>query len=237
MRLAVIGDVHHHMERLRRVLAHIDALGCDGVLQVGDIGGYALGRRSPDRHPELVAEYQRSVDAVLDEIRKLGVPLFWVPGNHDVRGVAGRGNVETGLGEIGGLRIAGIGGAGPDRFGFPYEWEDNHIRQRVIPDCDVLLCHAPPANTPLDLVPHRNEHVGSWAIRELAERHRGVLVCGHIHESPGVVMLEECLCLNAGGLGEPWGSPRVGFVEDLEFAWVEDLATGWRQELQRTQRA
>jgi len=221
------------MERLERVLERIEAVGVDGILQVGDIGGHALGRRKPEKHPERLAAYQRSVDEVLHELRRLGVPVLWVPGNHDVREVAGEGNVDFGVGEIGGLRIAGIGGAGPDRFGFPYEWEDNHIRQRTIPDCDILLVHAPPRDTPLDLVPHRELHVGSQAIRELAEQHHGALVCGHIHESPGVVMLNDCLCLNAGGLGEPWGSARVGFLEDLDRGWVEDLDTGERREGRR----
>ena len=237
MRYAVVGDVHAHMERLERVLARIEEVGVEGILQVGDIGGHQLGRRRPERHPERFAAYQESVLAVLHELGRLGVPVLWVPGNHDVRTVAGAGNVDFGAAEFGPYTVAGIGGAGPDRFGFPYEWEDNHVRQREVPDCDILLVHAPPADTPLDLVPHRDQHVGSWAIRELAEQHTGVLVCGHIHESPGVVMLNDCLCVNAGGLGEPWGSPRVGFVEDLDFAWVEDLETGWRQELQRTQMA
>lgn len=234
MRLAVIGDVHAHMARLATVLRRIEEVGVDGILQVGDIGGNALGRRRPERHPERAAAYQKSVDGVLEAMRTLGVPVLWVPGNHDLKEVEGDGNVDFGSGRIGELRVSGIGGAGPDLFGFPYEWQDNEIRQRKIPDCDILLSHCPPKNTRLDRVPHRDIHVGSHAVRDLAEKHHGVLVCGHIHESPGVIQINDCLCLNAGGLGEPFGSARVGFVEDLDHVWVEELETGWKHELRRS---
>jgi predicted phosphodiesterase len=57
-----------------------------------------------------------------------------------------------------------------------------------------------------------------------------VLVCGHIHESPSAVQLARCLCLNAGGLGEPWGRAQAGFVvwraDGRHVAEHEDLAGG-----------
>jgi hypothetical protein len=200
----------------------------DGVLLVGDVGEPSVrpGRRDG---AAVRARYVAAVEDVLRRVRALGAPVLWVPGNHDLRDVAGEGNVDGRVAEVAGLRVHGIGGAGPGRFGFAYEWGEDEIRARPEPPCDVLLSHTPPARTALDVVPS-GEHVGSEAIRERALRHRGVLVCGHIHEAPGLERLGDCLCFNVGGLGEPFGRAQVGFVawdgRAAPAAWHEDLEVG-----------
>jgi Icc-related predicted phosphoesterase len=237
--LAVIGDVHAHWRRLDAVLVRLAEARPDGILLVGDLGSHdlALARM---RTPERDARYRSSVEEVLRRVRALRAPTLFVPGNHDLRELEYEGNVDGGIAEIAGVRIAGIGGAGPARFGFAYEWGEDEIRARDVPECDVILSHAPPARTSLDLVFGRDQHVGSEAIRERALAHRGVLVCGHIHESPGAEMIGECLCVNVGGLGAPFGRAQVGFVrlsdeidggfeavhEDLERARVRRWTRG-----------
>jgi Icc-related predicted phosphoesterase len=227
--LAVIGDVHASWRRLERVLERVGVRGVDGVLLVGDIGEPTpewRGRRDFARFQR----YVESIERTLDLVRALGRPLAWVPGNHDLRSPPGAGNCDGRVVEVAGLRVLGIGGAGPERFGFPYEWDEDEIRSRPEPECDVILAHCPPARTALDRVPTSDANVGSEAIRERAQRHAGVLVCGHIHESPGAEQVGPCLCLNAGGLGEPWGRAQVGFVEwdaaGRHVASHEDLETG-----------
>jgi Icc-related predicted phosphoesterase len=237
--LAVIGDVHAHWRRLDAVLVRLAEARPDGILLVGDLGSHdlALARM---RTPERDARYLASVEEVLRRVRALDVPTLFVPGNHDLRELALEGNVDGLSAEILGLRISGIGGAGPARFGFAYEWDEDEIRAREVPACDVILSHTPPARTTLDVVFGREQHVGSEAIRERALVHAGVLVCGHIHESPGAEMLGACLCLNVGGLGAPFGRAQVGFVrrsddveggfeavhEDLERARVRRWTRG-----------
>lgn len=229
--LAAIGDVHAHWTRLGRVVERIAAAEVDGVLLVGDLGSSDLSLRRL-RTPERDARYLESVAGVLARVREVGVPVLWVPGNHDLPELAGEGNVDRSVAEVAGVRVAGIGGAGPARFGFSYEWGEDEIRARTIPPCDVLLCHAPPVDTPLDPLARNGRHVGSRALREIAERHDGAYVCGHIHESPGAVQIGRCLCLNVGGLGEPFGRAQVGFVRfDPRSAGMwevahEDLESG-----------
>lgn len=229
--LAVIGDVHTHWKRLEAVLARISARGADGILLVGDLGEPSpkwRGRADFER----TQRYLENVARVLAAVEALGRPVAWVPGNHDLPEVPGAGKADGVVVEVAGLRVHGIGGAGPERFGFPYEWDEDEIRARPEPACDVILAHCPPARTPLDRVPTSDANVGSEAIRERAERHQGVLVCGHIHESPGGVQLGGCLCLNAGGLGEPWGRAQVGFIDwkqdGRHVATHEDLERGSR---------
>lgn len=211
--LAVVGDVHANPKRLpvlERLRAARAAGELDGVLLVGDLGWPDVRPRRRD-DAQTRARYLASVEMVLAEFGGLGVPLAWVPGNHDTPDVPGEGNADGRVLDIAGLRVHGIGGAGPERFGFAYEWDEDEVRARPEVACDVLLVHCPPVRTALDRVPS-GDHVGSAAIRERAYRHRGVLVCGHIHESPGAARLGDCLCLNPGGLGEPYGREQVGFV-------------------------
>ena len=239
VKLAVIGDVHAHWERLEPVLAQLRDERPDGILLVGDLGSHDLSyarRRTPERD----ARYLASIDTLLERVGALGAPVLWVPGNHDLPNLPGAANVDGRVAELAGLRVGGIGGAGPDRFGFAYEWGEEAIRGREELACDVLLSHTPPARTPLDVVARGGHHVGSEAVRERALRHDGVLVCGHIHEAAGAVQLERCLCLNAGALGEPFGRAQVGWVlrdERLPGGWdVQhlDLVSGARQRWRRT---
>jgi Icc-related predicted phosphoesterase len=212
--LAVIGDVHAHWSRLEAVLAHLDALPrLDAALLVGDIGAeppFAVGRRGPAAEA-LRAE---SIAAVLARVRGLGVPIAWVPGNHDPPRRDLPDCVDGSATRIAGLTIAGIGGAGPGRFGFPYEWTEAEARERVraLPPCEILISHTPPHASGLDTVARGGRAVGSRSIHELCLRHRGVMVCGHIHEAPGAVRIGDCLCANAGGLGEPYGRAQLLLV-------------------------
>ncbi len=216
--LAVIGDPHGAWEALGRVVDHLREHPVDGVLVVGDFfSQMVLGRELTDGE---LATMDRDLDRTLRALDVLGLPVLWVPGNHDRPSLAGDGNVDRGVQTIQGVRVAGIGGAGPNRFGFHYEWDEEDIRARTIPACDVLLCHTPPAETPLDVTAWGGHHAGSAAIRELAESHDGVLVCGHIHEAAGGAQVGRALCLNAGALGEPHGKAQVGRIErDAAGEW------------------
>jgi Icc-related predicted phosphoesterase len=121
--------------------------------------------------------------------------------------------------EIAGLRIAGFGGAGPTRFGFPYEWKESRAEEVLrtmltgAPPVDILISHTPPARTSLDRTA-RGVHVGSEAVRrQMASARPGLVVCGHIHESWGFERVDGVLCLNAGALGDPFGEEIVWRVD------------------------
>ncbi|MBK8180757.1 MAG: metallophosphoesterase [Planctomycetes bacterium] len=224
VRFAVIGDIHAHERHLAAVMDRLAREGAgrlDAILLVGDVGAGGHRLRILGRADLL---YMKSLERVFAVVRALGPPVFWVPGNHDLPEAPGEGNLDGTSTVVNGVRIAGIGGAGPGRFGFAYEWDEEQIRARSVPPCDVLLCHTPPHGTDLDRIPS-GKHVGSRALRERALAHSGAYVCGHIHEAPGAVVLGKCLCLNVGGLGAPYGLPQVGFLERSPF-----IPGGWRAE-------
>lgn len=199
-----VGDVHEafgHLDAAVRWLAGRDV---DALLLTGDFTrGVPSGRGRPDADP------LEAVRRGVDRARASGLPAYFVPGNHDLPDAPLEGNVDRRRTTVGGVRLYGIGGSGPARMGFPYEWSDDEIGRLEVPDRDLLLTHAPPAGTTLDRT-HSGRHVGSRALRRLAAGTRGALVCGHIHESAGTERLGDCLCLNVGALGGVFGRLQAG---------------------------
>lgn len=212
--------MHTETGRLARVLDHAEEHGAEGILLVGDLAcaGWKL-RRTPDR----LARYRAEVDGLLRQVRERGLPLRWVPGNHDLPEQDDADNVDGRVEDFLGLRLAGLGGAGPARFGFAYEWPEFEaaLRLEQVGAVDLLLAHCPPRDTPLDRT-HRGEHVGSEAIAAWVGQQARVMACGHIHEAPGVHRLGDCLCVNAGGLGTPHGRTQAGWIEGTErVTWCD----------------
>jgi Icc-related predicted phosphoesterase len=202
-----VGDVHGALPSVRLVADQLRPLDLDVVLLVGDLLPAVLSRRYE-------TDGRREFRETLQQIRSLLSPtrLIWVPGNHDPSGLKSRDSCDRRALIVRGTRVFGIGGAGPARFGFRYEWGDEEISALRPPRHDILLSHAPPSDTRLDRLAS-GAHVGSQAIRDIALYGARVLVCGHIHESAGVDRIDNLLMLNAGSLGDPFGRPQYGLVE------------------------
>lgn len=263
IRLGIVGDVHGEQSRLDQVIDVLAELDVDGVLLVGDLVSHAWAREH-GLGPRARETFDQEIEQTLALVSRLDVPTAWVPGNHDLPGAdllpdrsapAPRSasdpeteppwlhhapDLDRRVGEVAGLRVYGIGGAGPARFGFPYEWDEAEIDALDVPEVDVLLSHTPPARSGLDRVMN-GRMVGSEAVRRLCKKAR-LLVCGHIHEAAGLVEIDGCLCLNAGALGEPYGRSQIAWVDFTsheaphELGWsVEgvhlDLVSGRRQSL------
>jgi len=179
------------------------------VLLVGDFLPAVLSR-------QYETDGRRELRQMLHEIRSIfavtGARLAWIPGNHDPSGLKARDGCDRRALAVAGVRVFGIGGAGPARFGFRYEWDEAEISSLLPPPHDILLTHAPPVDTTLDRLA-TGAHVGSQAVRDIAVRASRVLVCGHIHEAAGVDRVDNVLMLNAGSLGDPFGRPQYGLVE------------------------
>lgn len=221
-RLAVVGDVHANFAAIDAILADLQRRPVDAILLVGDV---SWNPPWLERMAHLDRQ-RRSCIEVVDRFEAAGVPVRWVPGNHDPRDVTDARNLDGRLETVAGVRIFGIGGAGPERFGLPYEWDDAEIEAIEVPDCDVLLCHAPPHATRLDALADDRGPAGSLALREKAQHHDGLYLCGHIHEARGVERVGQSLCVNAGALGPPFqwvGYARAAREEGRWRARLIDL--------------
>ena len=228
--LGVIGDIHAQWSLLDEVL---DALAqgapLDGVLLVGD---FACAGRGHQQNNERRVDYLLSVDRALKMVAGLGVDVAYVPGNHDHPDLSFSGNIDGRTTTMGGLSIGGIGGAGPDRMGFCYEWDEDDVRSRPQLDVDILLSHCPPLDTAFDRLPSGDD-VGSVAVRERVQALDGVAVFGHIHEAHGVGVLGDCLAINPGGLGPPMAHPRAGWIYGTEAVVLKDLRNGTQVRAER----
>lgn len=209
VRCGVIGDIHGALAIARDVADQLRPLELDLVLLVGDLLPAVLSRRYE-------SDGRRELRQMLHEIRSIfavtGARLAWIPGNHDPSGLKARDSCDRRALSVSGVRVFGIGGAGPHRFGFRYEWDEPEISSLRPPPHDILLTHAPPIDTRLDRLAS-GAHVGSQAVRDIGVHGSRVLVCGHIHESAGVDRIDTLVMINAGALGDPFGKPQYGLVE------------------------
>jgi Icc-related predicted phosphoesterase len=201
-RLAIIGDVHGALDKLELVLPQVYNAHPDGILMVGDLGSEG--------------DLEGTAMGVLDRVSQLERPILFVPGNHDIPGLPDRGlarNVDHKVLELGSVRIWGIGGSGPNQWGFPYEWSDDMLRHRPRERADILLAHCPPLGATVDRTT-QGKQAGSQAMRELLTEGRfELMVCGHIHEAPYAELVEGVPCVNAGALGAPFGAPQFVLVD------------------------
>ena len=66
----------------------------------------------------------------------------------------------------------------------------------------IYIMHSPPYNSGIDVTVNK-EPVGSQDIRDFICKYKpAVVLCGHIHESPGTMKIGETVCINPGQLKE-----------------------------------
>ena len=214
-RIGCVGDLHGALGSLQIVLEYLRTADVEGILFTGD---FARGPLNAD--PAL--GNTASPAELLDLITSTWANMLLVPGNHDDPALGGSVSVDGREISWLGWRVAGVGGSPFTGGRFPYEWSDDRADLAAWRAPDILLAHSPPADSGLDVI-ESGKAVGSRAIREVAERMNGLLVCGHIHEGVGVRQLEHCLCYNAGSLGQPFGAVQCGVATLNETgAWQVD---------------
>jgi len=194
IRLLCLSDIHGEAAGLDELLAGAGQV--DVVIVAGDITH--LGGRA-------------EAHAVLAPILSAGARLLAVAGNMD------RGPARSHLGElgvdlhaggvlIGGVGFMGLGGGTPSPFGTPWELDDAEATRcleagfALIAGAAfrVLVSHAPPRGTKLD-VGFARQHFGSGPVRDfLLGGNVDLCICGHIHESAGEDKLGRAQCLNIG---------------------------------------
>lgn len=188
MRILAISDIHGRPDILDQLRRRVARLRPDRVVAAGDITGFF--RPGP-------------TVAALD---RLGVPVLGIRGNSDLIRVdalldAGRHtrSLHLRVFETRGVRFVGVGGALPLPFRTRIGLRETAAMERIAPDITretVLVAHPPPRGT-LDEVAGRF-HAGSAGLARLArDRRPALLICGHIHERPGVALSGETVVVNA----------------------------------------
>ena len=196
MRIYAVADIHGRAERFALIRKKAVETKADLIVMAGDITGFLSRRRIPAY------------------LRDMPVPVFYVRGNSDSRRtdrLLSRYSHITHLHErkvnCRGICFGGISGA----FLLPFEsrmcLSEHRLAARLdsfFSDVSVLVTHPPPRNT-LDRVLGRFPS-GSRALRRLTLRYQpAVLICGHIHENPGMTFLGRTMVVNCSMAGKGAG--------------------------------
>ncbi|MBN1613032.1 MAG: metallophosphoesterase family protein [Deltaproteobacteria bacterium] len=187
MRILSVADTHGCLKRLAFIRDRIEALKPDVLAIAGDIT--AFGNPS---------DY-------LDRLNDLALPVLLVRGNTDppsLEGSLGRYANLTSLHRkkivLQGRSFVGLGGTLPVPFRSRIGLRERKTMEQAGPLIDglcVLVAHPPPHGI-LDEVLGRF-HTGSTGLRDIVlARQPRLLLCGHIHERPGMARLGETVVVN-----------------------------------------
>ncbi len=175
MRILLFSDIHSDA----RALEAIAASPADRYFAVGDL-----------------VNWGRGLDAAGEILKPLGGKLSVIPGNHesaaDISAFCERFgfiDMHRKSASLGEYQVAALGYSNPTPFHTPGEYTEEEIARYLEPFAGlrplILVCHCPPAGTPLD-AGSGGRHFGSTAIAAFVEEHQpDWFFCGHIHEAAG----------------------------------------------------
>jgi len=212
MRLLCISDLHGNRKALKRILHAAGEV--EAVLLAGDITHFGTGDQAEElvkvaraECPVVMAVAGNCDSAAIDRrLVELGVSLM------------GRANVLDGVG------FYGVSSTPPWQD-WMYELTEEQIAAALAAGREqlggvaqqVVLAHAPPHGTVVDRT-RWGKHVGSKALRALIDEAKpAAVVCGHIHEAPGVERIGDTTVVNAG----PGGRGRYAKIELHEGVEVQ----------------
>ncbi len=189
MNFLAISDLHGDYSRIEAIRKRAGEF--DAVLISGDITDFG-----PD-------------EKALELLGMFEEPVLAVPGNCDNQTLLNLLNEKTislhnSYHTMDDLTFIGLGGSNPTPFNTPFEISEKRIGEYIgtllskINNNNnkkiVLLSHAPPQNT-MDRLPQGN--VGSEALARFLGRF-DLIVCGHIHEARGKMLVGGTLVVNPG---------------------------------------
>ncbi len=201
MRILAASDIHGAVAMLKYVLRREHA---DILVLAGDLSNNSL----------------HEARNVLRVAKNYDLNVVFVPGNMDppalldMESFEGAINLHGKVKNILGLSFGGLGGGGISPFNTPIEFDENTFWQKLssLNDIDVLVSHAPPYKTRLDIV-RPGMHVGSKSLLKFLEERQPILcICGHIHEAYGTDFIRRTALVNPGPL--MWGRYAVIEIHD-----------------------
>jgi Icc-related predicted phosphoesterase len=174
-KLLLFSDIHSDWKTLERILS-VEA---DFYISAGDQVSWARGL---ERAGEI--------------LHSRGDRVWVLPGNHESASQITALCERYGLNDlhersfnVGRWKVAGLGYSSPTPFATPGEYTEEQIAERLEKFAGmsplVMVCHAPPFETDLDLV-RPGLHAGSKSVRAFLEREQpDHFFCGHINEAEG----------------------------------------------------
>ncbi len=196
MRIYAVADIHGKpakIEQIRKVLSESKP---DILVVAGDITNYF------------------NAAGVVGQLNGMPVPVLAIRGNTDLPKVdrllehyPNTSSLHLKGQTISGVRFTGIGGTIPVPFNSRIGWREKGIFDRLttlINKDSVLVVHCPPRGVQDKVL--GKFHAGSRRLYQLiSQRQPRAVLCGHIHESPGVAHIGRTpvvnCCLSRAGRG------------------------------------
>ena len=200
MRIYAVSDIHGNAEKLSKIRRNVAEHNPDVLVVAGDITNYHGHRR------------------VVSGLNDMGLPVLAVRGNSDLpvvdrllRAFPRTGSLDLKETVLNGVRFTGVSGAIPVPFRTRLRWIERPVLEQMlglVQGHSILVAHPPPWGT-LDEVLGKF-HAGCRGLEEIVRKRQPcMLLCGHIHESPGTARLGKTLVINCN-----MGRRRAGAMID-----------------------
>jgi Icc-related predicted phosphoesterase len=193
MKILAFSDTHASLSALRKVSDLEKKNNPDVIVCAGDISIFGS-----------------ELDSSIKEMSKMRKPILLVPGNHETEeelqeAIARYDNfviIHNGILRIDDVVFLGHGGGGFSDKDKEFEHMSKNLMKQVNKaEKLVLVTHAPPYSTKLDVI--MRSHVGNRSYREFIDMYKPLLaISGHLHENFKVTdKRERTLMVNPGPFG------------------------------------
>ena len=188
MRIYAVADIHAKRYRLDLIRKNVDRHAPDVLIAAGDIANYF------------------NPLPVFRELNSLPVPVLAVRGNTDPRSAnrilkdgSNLYNLHLNPMTVNNIRFVGLGGTIPVPFKSRLCFLENRLINKLKACCltreTVLVAHPPPYGI-LDMVFGRFSAGSNAVYSILQDQPPRLFICGHIHETPGVVSYNSTAVVN-----------------------------------------
>ncbi|MBI4159343.1 metallophosphoesterase family protein [Candidatus Woesearchaeota archaeon] len=185
MKILACSDIHGNKKAIISLINLSKTKNPDIIICAGDISGSKMNSKE-----------------ILNELKKTKKPILVVHGNHEtseeIKSDKQLTNLHKKIIKIENYTFIGFGGGGFSKRDIEFENFSRNIKKKNM----VLVTHAPPYNTILDILPVG--HIGSSSIKKFIEKNKPILaICGHLHENEGKSeKINKTLIINPGIKGE-----------------------------------
>ncbi|MBI2107201.1 metallophosphoesterase family protein [Candidatus Woesearchaeota archaeon] len=167
MKILAFSDIHGNKKAITSIISISNKKNPDLLICAGDISSSKMITKE-----------------VVKELKKSKKPIFIIHGNHEtsqeVESDKQVTNLHKKLIQIEDYNFLGFGGGGFSKRDIEFEKFTKNIKKENL----ILVTHAPPYNTVLDILPMG--HVGSISIKNFIKNNKPILaICGHLHENEG----------------------------------------------------
>jgi len=202
MKILAVADIHGAQYRLNAVLDNIEKYSPDLVVVCGDITQFGPG------------------DMAKNFLNQIPVETFAIPGNIDTAEV-GEAILESkaeniDLKKVTKNNFSFIGMGGETISSNPIILDKGHKKpiEEIIDENTVLVTHVPPYKLQDNVFIGRN--IGSKELKSLVEKyHPKLVLCGHVHEDPGMTMFHDSVIVNCS-MGKRTEGALIEINEEID---------------------